>query len=490
MKIAIFILCYIFIFSSLLFGQTNTKIPITSNSKEAVELYKKGFQLEDRLEKDKAEIAYKEAIKLDPEFALAYLKLAMLRDNYDVREKYLNEAMKHIDKVSEGERLWIQAKNAFYVTKKPLEEFQMLEKLVKLYPNDEQANTLFGFVSNNHAGDDVQKAILHFEKAVEINPEYILPYNDLAYAYMEVRDFKNAERVIQAYTKLLPESANPYDTYAEMLMRDSQFQKSIEMYEKVLSIDPKYPWAIMGKAANLNFLEKHAEARAVLPKLDTLKLSDYEDRHRWRSMMGSFVDEGKLGEGIAVLSKQNKYANQSKDSHQIFFSHLRATRLYFENGDAKGGLREYERWTKSEVSNEAVRQRIAKLDNFYKAYAAFLDDKLDLAKSFLKKYDEANGSTNDDSKILTARILTKENKLSEAIEIVESTDLENAYNQFRLAEIYELSGQKNLARDWYQKATTHNTLNDLDFALVRKKAKTRLQETQKKTLTKQNSISP
>ncbi len=450
------------------------KIPITSKSKEAIQFYKTGVNFDDRLEKDKAEIGYQEALKLDPGFAMAYLRLAMLRDDFDARENYLKEAMKHIDKVSDGEGLWIEAKNAFYVTRKPAEEYAAFEKLIKLYPEDEHANYLFGYINHHHAGNDLQKAIFHLEKAIKINPEFILPYEDLAYAYMEARDFENSEKVIQAYIKLLPESANPYDTYAEMLMRDSQFERSIEMYDKVLSIDPKYAFAIMGKSANLNFLERHAEARKILPELNNMKLSDYEDRHRWRSMMGSFVDEGKFDEAIAVLNEQNKYATARKDFHQIFFSHLRATLLYFEKGDAKGGLKEYKRWSKSQIANDAVKERIAKLENYYNAYAAFLEGKFDSAKSLLGKFNEVNGSANDDSKILMARILVKEKKLGEALDTVMTTDLENAYNQYQLAEIYELISENNLAKKWYRKASLHNTRNDLDFALVRRKAKAKL----------------
>lgn len=474
------ILALILTFSAVISGQEkDQKIAVTSKSKEAVELYKKGFKFEDRLEKDKAEAAYKKALELDSEFALAYLRLAMLRDDFTARENYLKEAIKHIENVSEGERLWIEAKYAFYVTRKPPEEYAAFEKLIRLYPEDEIANYLFGYINHHHAGDDVQKAIFHLEKAIRIAPKFITPYNDLAYAYMEAKDFKNAEKIIQKYIELLPETANPYDTYAEMLMRNSQFEKSNEMYDKVLSIEPNYPFAIMGKSANLNFLERHEEARKILPQLEKMKLSDYEDRHRWRSMMGSFVDEGKIKQGIAVLDKQNEYARQKKDNHQIFFSHLRATRLYFEIGDWKNGLKEYKKWKdyfQTAVSDERIKQRVAILENYYKAYAEFLKGKYTSAHALLIKYDQINGSVDDESKILKARIFLKEKKAAEALEIAKTTNLSNAYNQFRLAEIYRSLGKNELAKDWYERASTHNTVNDLDFALVRRKAKKNLTE--------------
>ena len=50
---------------------------------------------------------------------------------------------------------------------------------------------------------------LVYKKAIEINPEYLIPYNELAYAYMEIEDYENAIETAKKYTELLPNSVNP-----------------------------------------------------------------------------------------------------------------------------------------------------------------------------------------------------------------------------------------------------------------------------------------
>lgn len=453
------------------------KIPVTSKSKEALEFYKKGFELENKLETDIAETAYKEAIKLDSTFALAYIRLGMLRDNYDARRNYIAEAMKYLDKVSDGERLWILGRNAFYGIGKDEDEHGFFEKLVKLYPEDEQANYIYGYLNHHHGVKDLQKAIFHLEKSIKINPKYALPYNDLAYTYMEKNDFENAERIIQSYIKLLPEQANPYDTYAEMLMRTGQYIKSIEMYEKVLSINPIYSWAIMGKAANLNFLNRHTEARKILLKLNKIKLGDYEDRHKWRSNVISFVDEGKLGSAIEVLKEQYKDADERNNLTMQYESLSRIVRLHFENKQPTEGLKAYKNlntFAQTKLSNEDTKKRVLHVGIYYDAYAAYLRDDFDLAKELLAKFESENGSPTDESKILMVFMLIKGKKYDSALEVIKTVDLENPYNIFWMAEVYKLKGDKTAAEKWFGKVATKLEMNNLDYALVRGKTEKRI----------------
>ena len=104
-------------------SKSSEKIEITSTSKEAVLLYHKALELENMLKIDEAEKVYEKAILLDSSFAIAHLKIGMLRDNFEKRKQHLAIAMNNIDKISEGERIWILARNKFYGTQEGLEEY-------------------------------------------------------------------------------------------------------------------------------------------------------------------------------------------------------------------------------------------------------------------------------------------------------------------------------------------------------------------------------
>lgn len=233
----------------------------------------------------------------------------------------------------------------------------------------------------------------------------------------------------------------------------------------------------MGKAANLNFLDRHTEARNLLPKLNSIQLSDYEDRHKWRSKIISFTDEGNIDEAISALREQNESAFKRNDLQQQYESFGRITRLYFEKGNAKEGLAAYEKFNQfvqTKLTTESTKKNAANLKIYYQAYQAFLDKNLDLAKQLLADYEKATDSVNNDARYLQALISIKEKNFNNAIEILKQTDLTNPFYQFWLAEAYKLNGDNVSAKQWFAKAASKNELNNFEFALVRRKAKANL----------------
>ncbi|TXN37357.1 hypothetical protein FVB32_03465 [Flagellimonas hymeniacidonis] len=138
----IFLLVVVLSWSSL----NAQKIPITTKSKEALTFYKKGWQHEDRLNLDEVEKMYSRAVSMDSAFALAYLRLAMVKDNYEVRRTQLKQAVKYIDQVTEAEKLWIKGRVDFYASGYDgSKEYGYFKKLAKLYPNDEMAGYYFKY---------------------------------------------------------------------------------------------------------------------------------------------------------------------------------------------------------------------------------------------------------------------------------------------------------------------------------------------------------
>ncbi len=471
----IFLLVVVLSWSSL----NAQKIPITTKSKEALTFYKKGWQHEDRLNLDEAEKMYSRAVSMDSAFALAYLRLAMVKDNYEVRRTQLKQAVKYIDQVTEGEKLWIKGRVDFYASGYDgSKEYGYFKKLAKLYPNDEMANYLFAFVNLHHGKKDTELAIHHFKKAIKLNPDFSKPYNELAYAYLENKDYDNAKRTVRNYIALLPNAVNPLDTYAEIFMRSGEYKKSIKNYKKVLKIDSQFPWALMGITANMNFLGKHKKGRLFLERLNESGLSDYEYRHKWRAQVTSYLDEGDLDGAINVLEAQKQESTSGRNKREpifhIYFAHLRKTRLYFENNQAVEGLKEYEQWNtyvQSNSKNESTKKRVQNLELYYLAYQAYLEKDWKLATSLLTKYETINGKIDDRSRVLKARILVGQDKLTDALIELRKNDLTNAYNQYWLAFILFKNSEYLEAKKWLDIILSTNERNDIDLALVRRKAK-------------------
>ncbi len=455
----------------------NNKIPITTNSEEARALYLKARSLENLQKTDSATLVLDKAIALDSTFAMGYLMKGMISGDFNNRRSQIAMAIKHLPKVSEGEKLWIRARNDFYGTGDDSEEYELFKQLVQLYPEDAYAHHLFGFINYHHGNSNFDKAIEHLKKAIAIQPDFTLAYNELAYAYLEKRAFKKAKEAALKYIELLPDLPDPYDTQAEILMREGSYQQSIEAYRKVLQIDPNYAWSIIGTAANLNYLGKHTKAREFLTKLDSIAaMSDYNFRHRWRAEVVSYIDEGKLDSALVVLENQKQMGIHKTTTHEplfhAYYGFLRKTRLYFEKGDWKNGLQEYQQWNAYVQANSTratTKKRLQNLKDYYEAYASFLQKDFNQAKISLQKYLEAIEKENDQYLILKAKILHAQGNLNEAIAAIKNTDLTDSYHQFIYATILEALGKKEDAKIWFSNIQNANLIDDISLALVRRK---------------------
>ncbi len=453
------------------------KIPITTNSKEARALYLKARVFENQQEMNNADLALNEAIALDSTFAMAYLMKGMISEDFNTRRDLVNKAMKYLPKVSEGEKLWILARNDFYGNGSDSEEIDLFNELVKLYPKDEYANYMFGFVNHHHGNTDLKNTIKHLKKAIEIKSDFTVAYNDLTYAYLEENDFENAKKTASKYIELLPHLPGPRDTKAEILMREGSYEESIKAYQDVLKIDPNFAWSIIGTAANLNYLDRHIEARKFLNKLDSIgKMSDYNYRHKWRSRVVSYIDEGKIDSALVVLENQKQMGIQKSTTHEplfhAYYGFLRKTRLHFENGDWKSGLQEYEQWNEYVQNNSTrttTKTRLKNLRNYYEAYSHFLQQNFSQAQVSLEKYSNSLDKENDQYLILKAKIMAATGKNNEALEIIKKTDLTDAYRQYQYAILLKKLYQNTKAEMWFEKIRNANHIDDISLALVRKK---------------------
>lgn len=471
----LFLICI----SAYFFADINAqKIPITSLSEEAKGYYQKGWASENTFSNE-AKTYYKKALQVDSTFSLAYLRLAMLNPSRKERGDLLKKAVEYSTEISEGEKLWILGRYDFYrAGNNGLNEYNYFKELVELYPKDEVANFLFGYVNVVHGRNDIKKAAKYYEKAIQLNPNYIAPYNELIYRLSSIKEYAKAKVIAENYIELLPNEASPYDAYAELLMSMGDYDNSIKTYEKVLKIDSEYPWAIMGIAANLNFLDKHAKARKFLKKLNENNLSDYEYRHLWRSQVVSFIDEGNLNGALDILEKQKqaslKEINKREPRFHIYYTFLRRTRLFFEDEDSFKGMEEYEKWNafmQENYENKSTKSKIKNLKIYYSAFKSYLNGDYPLALDLIKQYESLNTKPTDMSLMLKARVFIMEQNYTMAVETLKKTNLDNPFNQYWLANAYLKLGNEELANYWKNEVLQMNDRNDIDLALVRKKAK-------------------
>jgi tetratricopeptide (TPR) repeat protein len=224
------------------------KLPITTRSDEARQEFMQGRDLSERLLGQESLQHFDKALSLDPEFASA--ELARANNSPTAKEffEHQKKAVSVADKASDGEKLLILANEAGSNGDTEKQK-GYLEKLVAAYPNDERAQ--FNLANYYFGQQELTGAVEHYRKATEIAPKYSPAYNVLGYAYRQQGDYANAEQAFKKYIDLIPNDPNPYDSYAELLLKMGRFDESQEQYHKALTIDPHFVPSHFGLSAAL-----------------------------------------------------------------------------------------------------------------------------------------------------------------------------------------------------------------------------------------------
>jgi len=291
-------------------GQSGDKIPITTSSEEARQLYIQGRDANEKLRATDGYALFEKAVAKDPNFALGYLGLANTAPTNKMFFEALKKAVALSDKVSEGERLEILGVQAG-ATGDLEGQHRMYVELVAKYPGDERAlNTLGNYF---FALQDYPSAINYLTKATELAPNFTAPYNQLGYAYRFEGKYPEAEKTFKKYIELLPTDPNPYDSYAEFLMKVGRFDESIASYRKALEVDPNFIASLIGIANDQSFQGKGEEARKTLRQMTSVARNDGERRQALFWTAQTFILEGRYTDALRTVGEERAIAVKSGD---------------------------------------------------------------------------------------------------------------------------------------------------------------------------------
>jgi len=286
------------------------KVPITTSSKKALREYLKGRDLSEKLRATDAREHYTSAASLDPSFGLAYVGLAntapTAADFFDA----MRRATGFVGQVSAGEEHIIRALEAG-VNGRPDEQLRHLNALVEAYPEDERAHNALGLFYFGR--QEWPQAAAEFRRSTEINPEFSQPYNQLGYALRFMNDYAGAEKAFTTYIQLIPDEPNPYDSYAELLMKIGRFRESIVQYEKALSINPNFANSYIGIGNDHIFLGEPVRARNSFTKLAFIARNDGEKRTAYVWAAISYLHEDNTAMALEQVDRLYEVAKNGND---------------------------------------------------------------------------------------------------------------------------------------------------------------------------------
>jgi tetratricopeptide (TPR) repeat protein len=170
----------------------------TTSSLEALKAYAAADEMRNNGNEAESIPLFQHAVELDPNFAMAYARLAAIYNNLGEEDRSGENAKKAFDlreRVSERERFYII--DHFYTANGDLEkDKEALELAIKTYPNDSSAYTNLALLYNLYYGD-YEKAIPLANEFTRLEPNAPFGYEHAAGPYMALNRLEESRSVLQ-----------------------------------------------------------------------------------------------------------------------------------------------------------------------------------------------------------------------------------------------------------------------------------------------------
>ena len=212
-----------------------------------------------------------------------------------------------------------------------------LQKVLELYPDHAPAHHDLGGAC--YQNGDTDSALVHYEKAVAIDPDNAVYLKSLADFYYSVAG--RVEDALATYFKVIdlqPGNVEALLMAGHLSVALKKFGDAQDFYKRVLEIEPS-----------------HQDAEMLLEKLQNRQKSEagpasVEDQY---AAIHALVDDGRTNEAVSALEKL-------LESHPDFaLAHNDLGVLYYQQGDKDKALNSYETAVRFEPANSTFRKNLA-----------------------------------------------------------------------------------------------------------------------------------
>lgn len=259
----------------------------TTPSLEALKAYSQGLRTRRTTGDFDSVPFFRRAIELDPEFALAYARLGTVYANLgqtDESRKMTTRAHELRAKVSEAERLYIEARYYSTVeidTQKALDAYRVW---LAAYPNDYTALTNSALLLRQRG--DVVEGLRNQEAATRVAPDQPIAWQNLGDTYLNLGRFADARKALETALTLQSIVGARVSLYTLAVLTGDQALADAQLA------------AVAGKREETDFLNVQIRAEAFAGRLQrAAALAD-----DWRSRMEAASRRNQVGQLLASLA--------------------------------------------------------------------------------------------------------------------------------------------------------------------------------------------
>jgi Flp pilus assembly protein TadD len=202
---------------------------------------------------------------------------------------------------------------------------QAMNEALTNYPHDKHLHWLAGWwlqLDQNQS----QRAVVMFEKVMQIDPKFADAYNEAAYCYARQGDMDKAFADIKRYTELVPNEPNPQDSFAEISRMAGRFEDALTHYRMSLKIDPSFHESQLGLGDTYALMGDQQKARAEYAK--AIATGSTVQKVTWSlQLAATYVREGDLAGADKAFNTVAEQAH-GKDFANLEAEAYRSMSLY------------------------------------------------------------------------------------------------------------------------------------------------------------------
>ena len=213
---------------------------VATSNIEAWRHYQAGVEFQRRFLLNEAIQEFNQAVTLDPQFALAYFRVAGTYSTQgDVRKAA--EAFSKIkgleSRLPRQDLLRYQGIEASQAGDRAKQK-EIYESLTKEFPRDSDARTaLANLLTGNGEAD---QAVSVLEAGLNLDPKNEDFLNQLTYSQAAVGNLEGALKADDQYMALRPNDPNPWDSRGDVLYSLNHDDEAVAAYRKVIEIKPDF----------------------------------------------------------------------------------------------------------------------------------------------------------------------------------------------------------------------------------------------------------
>jgi len=273
--------------------------PHPTENIEAYDLYLKGRSAM-RSQQDVKNIQsavglYEQALKKDPNFALAYAGVAdaSLVMYHEKKDSFWSQ--KALAAAQQAERLndnlpevHFSLGNVYTASGKGAEAVSELKRALQLAPNSDDGYRGLGKAYLALGQKDL--ALQAYQKAIDLNPYYWVNYNYAGLAYSDLGEYDKALTAFQRIIELEPDNSFGHLNTGMVYFQQGKYDQCIPFFQKSLQIQP-HSMAYSDLGTAFFYLKRYAESVPMFEKAvemnpnDSMLVGNLADAYRWYNQL-------------------------------------------------------------------------------------------------------------------------------------------------------------------------------------------------------------